>query len=148
MEREMQQTYSIADVILITGLSERTVRSHIAAGFLRGEKHNGKWRFTCEEIEAFVTHSAVRPGILARNNALVYDFMLQDRKSAPEACLILDIEKDKGRSASDFFCRRIGTGVEKNLRFSYDGVKGAGRVILRGDIGAVFALANEYRENR
>jgi len=144
MEQEMQQTYSIADVVLITGLSERTVRSHIAAGFLQGEKHNGAWRFTREEIESFVTHSAVRPGILARKNALVYDFMLQDKKSAPEACIILDIEKGKGSAAAEFFCRRISTGTEKNIRFSYDGVKGANRVILRGDIGAVLAIVNEY----
>ena len=31
--------YVINHIVMFTGLSERTIRSHIAAGFLKGEKN-------------------------------------------------------------------------------------------------------------
>ncbi len=64
-----EKSYLIQDLVLMTGLSDRTIRSYIASGFLRGEKANGAWRFTLEQVESFVRHPAVRPGILAKQNA-------------------------------------------------------------------------------
>ena len=67
--------YVINHIVMFTGLSERTIRSHITSGFLKGEKINGLWHFTPQEVENFINHPSVKPGILAKSNSLVYDFL-------------------------------------------------------------------------
>ena len=68
--------YLINHLVLITGLTDRTIRNYISNGILHGEKINGLWHFTSEEVESFIAHPAVRPSILAKHNSAVYDFLL------------------------------------------------------------------------
>ena len=78
----MQDTgayYVINHLVMFTGLTDRTIRNYIATGILKGEKINGLWHFTPEQVDEFVRHPAVRPSILAKNNSLVYDFLLEDK---------------------------------------------------------------------
>ena len=96
----MQDTgkyYVINHLVMFTGLSDRTIRNYIASGILQGEKINGLWHFTPEQVEEFVRHPAVRPSILAKNNGLVYDFLLdtkkQDRKCASSLIRRVQIKK-------------------------------------------------------
>ena len=49
--------YLISHMTLFTGLSDRTIRNHMAAGFLQGEKINGLWHFTPEPVDAFLWHT-------------------------------------------------------------------------------------------
>ena len=84
MEEEL---YLISHITLITGLSDRTIRNYIASGILKGEKINGIWHFTPEEVDAFIKNPAVRPSIIAKNNSVVYDFMLNDSKKEEETAL-------------------------------------------------------------
>lgn len=134
-------------LILITGLTERTLRNYIATGLLQGEKINGMWHFTPEQVEQFVRNPAVRPSILAKQNALVYDFLLRDRKTAPEACVILDLPDFDAKSVAVFFCYRISNGGYQNIRFAFDGVGRLPRVILSGNADEVFRLANEWHDS-
>ncbi len=60
-----EKKYTVEDVVLMTGLSERTIRGHIAAGFLEGDKAEGKWLFTEEQLAAFFEPPAGKPGIHA-----------------------------------------------------------------------------------
>ena len=76
--------YLISHLVLSTGLTDRTIRNYIASGILQGEKINGLWHFTPEQVEHFLRHPAVRPSILAKNNGLVYDFLLYTRKQPPK----------------------------------------------------------------
>ncbi|MBQ3559672.1 MAG: helix-turn-helix domain-containing protein [Agathobacter sp.] len=82
--------YVINHVVMFTGLTDRTIRNYISSGILQGEKINGLWHFTPEQVEEFVSHPAVRPSILAKNNGIVYYFLLDDKKKNSEICLILD----------------------------------------------------------
>ena len=146
----MQDTgnyYLISHLVLATGLTDRTIRKYIASGILRGEKIDGLWHFTPEQVEEFIRHPAVRPSILAKKNALVYDFLLNDRKTEPEACLILDLPGADQKGAAEFFCCRISKGNFQNIRFSFDGAGRTPRVILKGNTREVLALANEFYGN-
>ena len=146
----MQDTgnyYLISHLVLATGLTDRTIRNYIASGILQGEKIEGLWHFTPEQVEAFIRHPAVRPSILAKKNALVYDFLLNDRKTEPEACVILDLPDAERKKLAEFFCYRISNGDFQNIRFSFDGVGKTPRVILKGDTSAVLQLVNAYYEN-
>lgn len=75
-----ENLYLINHLVLITGLTDRTIRSYISSGILKGEKINGIWHFTAEEVEDFIKNPAVRPSITAKNNAIIYDFLLDNSK--------------------------------------------------------------------
>ncbi|MBR5287157.1 MAG: helix-turn-helix domain-containing protein [Clostridia bacterium] len=136
--------YTIAHIVMFTGLTERTVRSHIAKGFLKGEKINGLWHFTPEQVEAFLCHPSVRPGILAKSNAVIYDFLLDGKKKTPQSCIVLDLPGDSREDIHHFFCNAICEGDFKDFHFSFDGISTSPRVILRGDAHAVVALASRF----
>lgn len=141
----MGEYYLISHLVLITGLTDRTIRNYIASGILQGEKINGLWHFTAEQVERFISHSAVRPSILAKNNALVYDFLLDNKKTAQEACIILDLPGMDKKEVAEFFCYRISNGGYSNIRFCFDGVEAVPRVILKGDTAQVLPLVNEFQ---
>ena len=136
--------YLISHLVLITGLSDRTIRNYISKGLLLGEMINGMWHFTPEQVDEFVRHPAVRPSILAKNNSLVYDFLLEDKKQKQEICMILDIPHSDRKKIAEFFCYRITNDGYHNIRFSFDGVMDMARVILKGDATEVLRLVNEY----
>ena len=129
---------------MFTGLSDRTIRNYIASGILQGEKINGLWHFTPEQVEEFVRHPAVRPSILAKNNGLVYDFLLDTKKTRQEMCVILDTPCADKKTVAEYFCYSINSGGYHNIQFSFDGVMETSRVILKGDAAEVLRLVNEY----
>lgn len=139
-----ENLYLISHLVLITGLTDRTIRSYIASGILKGEKINGIWHFTPEEVDSFIKNPAVRPSIVAKNNSLVYDFMLNDSKKEEETCVILDLPKGDIKAISEFFCYRISNGNYKDINFSLDGNYKTPRVILKGKPFDVFGLIDEY----
>lgn len=136
--------YNINSIVLISGLTDRTIRSYISSGILEGEKINGLWHFTPEQVEAFLRHSAVRPSILAKSNGIVYDFLLEDKKQTQETCMILDLPGEDKKAIAEFFCYAINNGDYSDLQFRFDSVSGTPRVILRGDTAQVLALVSAY----
>lgn len=141
---DTENDYGISQLAMFTGLTDRTIRNYISTGILQGEKINGVWKFTPEQVDAFVRHPAVRPSILAKNNSLVYDFLLEDKKKKQEMCLILDIPKGEKRAVAEFFCHAITNDGYRDIKFTFDGVNEMARVILKGDATEVLRLVNEF----
>ncbi|MBE5766040.1 MAG: hypothetical protein E7335_02520 [Clostridiales bacterium] len=139
--------YVLNHLVLITGLTDRTLRSYIASGILQGEKINGLWHFTPEQVENFIRHPAVLPSIQAKRNALVHDFLLDTYKSQPEACIILDMPGANRVKVAEYFCYRINTENFRDIHFSYDCVEGIPRVILKGKTEDVLNLTNGYYQD-
>lgn len=143
----MQDTghyYVLSHLVQFTGLTDRTLRNYIASGILQGEKINGMWHFTPEQFEAFMAHPAVRPSILAKHHSLVYDFLLDMKKPAPDMCVVLDIPHASHKDAAEFFCYRINQSENNSLRFSFHGENEHARIILTGSPAAVTQLLKEY----
>lgn len=138
--------YLISHLVLLTGLTDRTIRNYISAGILRGEKINGLWHFTPEQVEAFLCHPAVRPSILAKNTGAVYDFLGDNHKAACEACIIADFPGKSKKELAEFFCYTISNGDYQNISFSFDGVAKVPRIILKGDTQTVLHLINAYTQ--
>lgn len=136
--------YLIKHLVLFTGLTDRTIRSYIASGILEGEKINGLWHFTPEQVESFISHPAVRPSIQAKDRGLIYDFLLNTDKTSTETCLILDMPGADRKAMAEYFCYHISNGDFRNIQFSFDGVAKVPRVILKGDTGEVLRLVNGY----
>ncbi len=148
MENATENYYTIRHLTLITGLTDRTIRSYLAAGFLKGEKINGLWHFTPEQVEAFLRHGAVRPSIQARHHAAVYDFLIDENKATPAACLLMDLPGADEKETAEFFCYAISHGSYRNITFSFDSYAGVPRVILTGEMEEVWRLAEQYRSGK
>ena len=137
--------YNIKAITLITCLTDRTIRNYISLGVLEGEKINGLWHFTPEQVEAFIRHPAVRPSIQAKNNAVIYDFLLNTARKEPAVCMILDLPNCDQKKTAEFFMYAINNGIEcRDLEFSFDGVYETPRVILKGPAQQIMDLVNQY----
>ncbi len=141
----MKEMYTINDIIQITGLSDRTIRSYISQKVLEGEKVDGAWRFSAEQLSAFLNDANVLPGIRAKKNALIYDFMIENRRREPEMCLMLDLPASDDEKVSGFFCEAINNGEYKGIQFSFDSMGGhTPRVILKGKPEDVLRLMQQF----
>ena len=136
--------FTINHLVLFTGLTDRTIRSHIASGLLQGEKINGIWHFTSEQTAAFLSHPAVRPGILAKQNGIVYDFLLDGKKKEQQCCMILDLPGENTGEVSEFFCQAILNADLHDFHFSFDGIPSTPRVILKGPAREVMDLVDRW----
>ena len=136
--------YLINHLVLITGLTDRTIRNYISNGILHGEKINGLWHFTPEEVESFIAHPAVRPSILAKHHSAVYDFLLENKKDLCETCMIVDIPGRGKAEIAEYFCYRISNEGFNKVQFSFDGVTHVPRIILTGNTADVLRLINGY----
>ena len=145
MHSDTGHYYTLGHLSQITGLTDRTLRTHLKNGVLEGEKINGVWHFTDDQLDAFLRHPTARPTIQAKNNAIVYDFMLDAKKSEPRVCIILDIPDLERESASRFFCEAISYGNYRDLRFSLDTVDSP-RIILSGPMEQILSLVNSYNQ--
>lgn len=144
----MEKTYTLQDAAAMTGLTTRTLRTYLQQGFLRGEKENGAWRFTEEELEACFRDPAVRPAIRARQHAIVYDFILQNRKPREELCAAQDLRADarQAKALSDFLCARLESCRDMHYTFLRTGE--AVRVILCGPPETALDLLTALRRFR
>ncbi len=136
--------YTINHITLMTGLTDRTIRSYISSGLLQGEKINGLWHFTSEQVDTFVRHPAVWPSIQAKKNSIVYDFLLDRKKNKEEICTILDLPEANSKATAEYFCSAISNGDAEQIHFSFDSIQGVPRIILRGDPAQVLSLVNGY----
>ena len=135
----MEGLYTIQDVALMTGLSERTIRKYLADGLLQGEKADGAWRFTAEQFGAFLGQDMVRGSVQAKANAIVYDFLITDRRREPAACLILDapVPGDGEPALRENLAKRVNA---LGLRWAYQYRDGQARSILSGPPAALGEL--------
>lgn len=141
----MKEHYTFSEVTLMSGLTPRTIRNHIRMGFLSGEKVDGIWRFTPEEIDCFLRNPSVLLGIQANRNAIVYDFMLERKKSSAQLCIIRDLPDENSAEVVNFFTQRscrddIGSG----FRLSFESTYNNSRLILKGEAEDVLAKLNLF----
>ena len=104
----MEGTYNINDLALMTGFTTRTLRTYLKEGLLKGEKVNGIWQFSAEEIDRFFREPFVKEGLRIKRSGQVFDFMA-DQPKAARSCVILDIPASvaKGNQISAFFCSEM-----------------------------------------
>ena len=137
--------YTIAEVAMFTGLTDRCIRSHIAKGYLHGEKVDGAWRFSGEQVGDYFLRPEIKAGMAARKNGVVYDFLQDTFKKTPQACFILDIpDLAQADPAAAFFLKEMNSGNYKGIRYAFDNLNGIPRVILTGDADAVLRMASAY----
>ena len=135
----MAENYTIQDIAGMTGLNERTIRSYLADGLLKGEKTDGAWRFTAEQFGDFLRQDMVRASVQAKANAVVYDFLITDRRKESAACLILDqpSAEDQEPGLREALSEQVN---RLELRWAYRYQDGMARSILSGPPAALGEL--------
>ncbi len=138
------KTYDLNEVATMSGLSTRTLRNYLSQGFLKGDKTDGTWRFTVEDIERFFAEPFVKESLRIKRTAAVFDFLADRKKETEQTCVILDIPSSlkKGNEIAEFFCRQIENVSGIDFRYDRDG--GCGRIILYGAAESVATLMKAY----
>lgn len=143
----MEKYYTLNEVAMMTGLTTRTLRNYLKLNTLSGEKVDGVWRFTEEEVSSFLADPNVKPSIQAKKNALVYDFLLANRKKTNAICSILDfhVSDQEAEEIGAYFCNAVnGMNECGSLEFSFEKWDEYVRVILKGSDEAVREIVNGY----
>ena len=140
----MEKTYNLNDLALITGFTARTLRTYLSRGLLDGEKVNGVWQFSAEDIERFVEEPFVREGLRIKRNAVVFDFLADTSKRAGRTCVILDLPINalEGQTVSAFFCEQMCKATDATFVSGMD--HGVFRVILSGAQDQVEEIMKNY----
>lgn len=134
--------YSIADLAEMTGMTDRTLRNYLNAGFLHGEKIDGRWQFTPEQFAEFLQNENLRPALEAKRNSWVFDFLADPQ--TPGACVMLDLAGGPSQEISNFFCEAANN--HEGMHMSYHAGSGRARVILTGTERDVLDVLAAYRE--
>ena len=129
----MERKYNLNDLALMTGFSTRTLRNYLLGGILKGEKVDGVWRFSDEELDAFFNDPYVKEGLRIKRNGVVYDFLADRTKKTARTCTVLDIPATLGRAnrISAFFCDKMNDASD--VVFTFDYAHGKYSVSINGE---------------
>ncbi len=143
----MEQKYTVNQVAAMTGLSTRTIRNYLRSGLISGEKTDGVWLFSAEEFADMLSNPTIKPAVKAKSNAVIFDFIADDRKKNNKICTILDLyaDENEAEAVSQFFCSAINNDYNTaDLTFKYEKNGKNIRVILSGVEDVVADLINRY----
>lgn len=138
--------YKLTDVALITGLTERTLRSYLNKGLLKGEKKDGVWFFGEEDVKEFLSAEPIRAAMKSNRNAIFLDFLNGAGRSKDAACVVLHLPEENSAHVAEFFCQAVNE--RKGLEMRFDTMRGLNRVILTGDVETVSEILCEYRAKK
>ena len=140
----MERKYNLNDLALMTGFTTRTLRNYLNQGLLSGEKQNGMWQFSAEEIDRFFREPFVKEGLRIKHSSAVFDFLAYRSKEKASSCIILDVpaSRKEGDKISAFFCGKMRDAVD--VRFHYGWDNGLCRVILSGAADSVANIMHAY----
>ena len=140
----MERNYNLNEIALMTGFSTRTLRNYLNQGLLKGEKVNGAWQFTAEQVERFFAEPFVKEGLRIKRSGIVFDFLADRAKKAGRACVILDtpVSLNESQSLSEFFCKQMET--VSDAVFTFDWSNGSARIIIAGAEESVACIMGAY----
>lgn len=142
----MEKYYNINELSIMTGLTTRTLRNYIKYNILSGEKIEGIWKFSEENISDFILNPNVISSIQAKKKAIISDFLTNTKKKQNEICSIVDLNvtDSEAEEINQFFCNYLNAHEKEHIQFSYEKNNNHVRVILSGHESSVMKLLNTY----
>ena len=140
----MERNYNLNEIALMTGFSTRTLRNYLNQGLLKGEKVNGAWQFTAEQVERFFAEPFVKEGLRIKRNSIVFDLLADRAKESKKTCVILYIPASlkESKALSEFFCKQMES--VSDAVFTFDWNDGNARIILSGAEESVASIMAAY----
>ena len=128
-----KEFYSINELSTISGFTTRSLRNFIQMEFLKGEKFNGEWRFSLEQIEDFFSNPNIKEGIKSKNNSVVYNYLL-NKPENDKICSIVDLNltPNETKTLSEKICQIINDS-NANVEFKFSAHNGNVRIIIAGE---------------
>ncbi len=128
-----KEFYSINELSTISGFTTRSLRNFIQMEFLKGEKFNGEWRFSLEQIEDFFSNPNIKEGIKSKNNSVVYNYLL-NKPENDKICSIVDLNltPNETKTLSEKICQMINDS-NANVEFKFSAHNGNVRIIIAGE---------------
>ncbi len=145
----MKDFYTINEVAIMSGFTTRSLRMFIQQGFLEGEKVDGKWCFTAEQVNSFLTNPNISAGIKIKNNAVVYDFLADFKKSENQACVVLDLHissEAEYKEISSYFCAAMSAPGVSNCKMKLEKQESCARLILSGPEDLIYDIMKHWYE--
>ena len=141
----MDKYYTINEIAMFTGLTTRTIRTYLKMNILSGEKIDGTWQFTEEDVTAFLKNPYVKTSVEAKQNAIVYDALARTDNKENESCVILNlnISDEESQQIIQFFNRKLNSGIQGNMRFHYAKSGSHVRIILSGTEDIIIDILKE-----
>jgi hypothetical protein len=142
---ENRRLYTLADVAMMSMLTDRTIRTHIKDRRLCGTKIGGKWYFSAEDLERFFKNPYILQGIEIKNKSIVADYVSTLKKPQPSVCAIYDCPVEDKARAEDI-CEAVLKGMKtrreriEKMTYFYDHKNRIVRIILSGDPESVSDL--------
>ncbi len=123
----------------MTGITQRTLRKHVASGTLVGEKVAGRWRYAPEEVGRFMNRPEIRKLSARHRRAMADDFLNNRHKAAPSMLCVLDMPD----APETFLQNLLAACRDVEMRYEQDGTTGMTRVTLIGLPEAVQRVLKE-----
>ena len=138
-------SYNLNQVATITGLTTRTLRNHLKQGLLKGEKIDGNWCFTEEEVDAYLADPAIEQAVSSKQHAVIYDFLADSFKKTNRICTIMDfpVSDEEAKEIAQFFWRMI-TDRGYDVEFRFIPERNLARFILAGSEEQVSEFMKAY----
>ena len=122
MEKKLYTVEEIAGMMMLTS---RTIRNYLRDGTLKGRKIGGQWRFTEEDIKAFMDSGNVTDKLREQAGRDVLDFLdglYTEGEGERLVCSVVDVyaTQEEAKALADRACEvisRLGGGF---VRFHYD----------------------------
>lgn len=112
--------------------------------FLKGEKVNGEWQFSTEQIENFFSNPNIKQGLVSKANSVVYDFLLNQDSDENKMCSILNLNlnNEEANMLSEKICSIINNSG-KQVEFKFMKTNKNVKIILSGEKDFVKELLNQ-----
>ena len=135
----MDKLYTVKDVALMTGLTERTIRNYLKNGKLQGKQIGAQWRFTEDDIKRLFEDVTVTNNVAQNNHDRVFEFLKHDPKPDTGAVVInvpVTAENEleaKVQAVIDL------VNTSQNIEFSFQYLREAGiaQFILIGNVDTI-----------
>lgn len=140
----MKEFYSINELAVMTGFTTRSLRYFIQMEFLKGDKVNGEWQFSTEQIESFFSNPNIKQGLVSKANSVVYDFLLNQDSDKDKMCSILNLNlnNEEANMLSEKICSIINNSG-KQIEFKFMKTNQNVKIIISGEKDFVKNLLNQ-----
>ncbi len=154
---EFEKLYTAEDVVQITGLTLRTIRSYIKSGKLKGRRIGVQWRFTAADIEALfetpgstgTAEAEKKAEELSETEKQAKRFLERAKAPRSSACVIVDMPGVTEQEARFLFGRLQSLAAvyqdgpkRLDLSYEYDADKEQARYVFDGAIDSACAMMN------
>ncbi len=124
-------SYDIKTLSTMMGVTTRTIRNYMHLGLLKGYIEHGKWCFTSQEIDLFLSNSYVQKELEIKANSIVLDYLKQNDRYEI-GCFVMNLSSIEYEKKLPEILNCVNE--RKNVRFFYYKTNKISRICVEGSL--------------